>query len=151
VGRILRHAALVGTARFSADGSLIVTGSDDRTARVWDTETGQPVGEPLHHDSGVFGADFSRDGSRIVTASGDTARVWDIAVDLDSPLPAWVQELAEALAGRRFNEQGVLVRSEKSLVELRKELLTLRGSDFWSRLGRWFFMSGPERTISPDA
>jgi hypothetical protein len=77
--------------------------------------------------------------------------VWDVAVDLDSPLPAWVPKLAEALGGRRFNEEGLLVPPNKSIVELRKELLALKGDDFWSRLGRWFFMRGPKRTISPDS
>jgi hypothetical protein len=43
------------------------------------------------------------------------------------------------------------VPPNKSIVELRKELLALKGEDFWSRLGRWFFMRGPERTISPDS
>ena len=72
-------------------------------------------------------------------------------MDLDSPLPSWVPELAEALGGRRFNEEGLLVPPNKSIVELRKELLALKGDDFWSRFGRWFFMRGPERTISPDS
>ena len=39
----------------------------------------------------------------------------------------------------------------KSIIELRSELLALKGDDFWSRFGRWFFMRAPERTISPDS
>jgi hypothetical protein len=72
-------------------------------------------------------------------------------VDLDSQLPAWVPELAEALGGKRFNEEGLLVPPNKGILELRKELLALKGNDFWSRFGRWFFVRGPERTISPDS
>ncbi|MFN4090798.1 MAG: hypothetical protein ACK4QW_17380, partial [Alphaproteobacteria bacterium] len=34
---------LVNSAAFSADGRRIVTGSDDRTARVWDAETGRQI------------------------------------------------------------------------------------------------------------
>jgi len=41
--------------------------------------------------------------------------------------------------------------SPKSIVELRNEVLALKGDDFWSRFGRWFFMRGPKRTISPDS
>ena len=58
---------------------------------------------------------------------------------------------AEALGGKRFNEEGLLVPPNKGILELRKELLALKGNDFWSRFGRWFFVRGPERTISPDS
>src|SRR6266545_807313 len=140
-----------GAASFSADGRWIVTASEG-TARVWDVESGKPVGEPMRHEAVLWTARFSPDRRRIVTASSDNiAQVWDVAVDLDSPLPAWLPELAEALGGRRFNEEGLLVPPNKSIIELRKELLALKGDDFWSRLGRWFFMRGPERTISPDS
>lgn len=119
---------------------------------MWDVESGNPVSEPMRHEGVVWTANFSPDGRRIVTACSDnTAHVWDVAVDLESPLPAWVPELAEALGGRRFGDEGLLVPPKKSIVELRKELLALKGNDFWSRLGRWFFMRRPERTITPDS
>jgi len=106
----------------------------------------------MGHEGVVWMANLSPDGRRIVTASSENiAQVWDVAVDLDSPLPPWVPELAEALGGRRFNEEGVLVPPNKSIIELRKELLALKGDDFWSRLARWFFMRGQDRTISPDS
>jgi WD40 repeat protein len=143
-----RHA---GAGSFSRDGRWIVTASEE-TARVWDVQRGNPVSEPMRHEGVIWSASFSPNGRRIVTACSDnTVQVWDVAVDLDSPLPAWVPELAEALGGRRFNEEGLLAPPNKSIVELRKELLALKGDDFWSRLGRWFFMRGPERTISPDS
>jgi WD40 repeat protein len=140
-----------GTATFSADGRWIVTASE-HTVRVWDGENGKPVNEPMGHEGVVWMANLSPDGRRIVTASSENiAQVWDVAVDLDSPLPTWVPELAEALGERRFNEEGVLVPPNKSIIELRKELLALKGDDFWSRLGRWFFVRGQDRTISPDS
>ena len=152
LGEPMRHEAGVLAASFSADGRRVVTASSDKTARVWDVRSGKPLGEPMRHEAGVLAASFSADGRRVVTASWDkTARVWDVAVDLQSRLPDWVPELAEALGGKRFNEEGLLVPPTKTIVELRKELLALNGDDFWSRFGRWFFMRGPERTISPDS
>jgi WD40 repeat protein len=55
----------------------VVTASSDRTARLWDAETGKPIGEPLTgHTNVVTSAAFSPDGKRIVTASSDkTARL----------------------------------------------------------------------------
>jgi WD40 repeat protein/serine/threonine protein kinase len=72
------HAASLISASYSPDGRLIVTASADRTARVWETTTGKPVGKPLRHDAPVNSAVFSPDGKWIVTASDDgSARVWD--------------------------------------------------------------------------
>jgi hypothetical protein len=57
-----------GEVSFSRDGRRIVTASDDKTARVWDAESGKPVGEPMRHEDAVNAASFSPDGRRIVTA-----------------------------------------------------------------------------------
>jgi WD40 repeat protein len=56
----------------------VVTASFDNTARVWDAETGELVGEPMRHRADVTSAQFSPDGRLVVTASRDkTARVWE--------------------------------------------------------------------------
>ena len=74
------HTGPVYAAAFSPDGTRIVTASDDRTARVWDTATGASLAELKGHRAGHNSAAFSPDGTRIVTASNDrTARVWDAA------------------------------------------------------------------------
>jgi WD40 repeat protein len=55
-----------------------VTTSADKTVRIWDTNTGEPVGRPLGHGSRVCAATFFAGGARIVTASADSAtRIWD--------------------------------------------------------------------------
>ena len=41
------HEREVLSAAFSPDGKRIVTASSDKTARLWDGETGKPIGEPL--------------------------------------------------------------------------------------------------------
>ena len=49
----MRHEGSVVAASFSPDGRRIVTASDDKTARVWDAESGKPVGEPMRHEGEV--------------------------------------------------------------------------------------------------
>jgi hypothetical protein len=44
---ILAHDGPVRSAVFSSDGKRIVTASEDKTSRIWDAATGEPVGEPL--------------------------------------------------------------------------------------------------------
>ena len=60
------------SAAFSPDGRHIVSASNDNTRRIWDAETGKPIGAPLKgHESAVNSAAFSPDGRRIVSASND--------------------------------------------------------------------------------
>jgi WD40 repeat protein len=76
----MRHAASVNSAQFSPDGQLVVTASEDKTARLWNAANGKPLGEPMKHEGIVFSAQFSPDGQLVVTASEDkTARLWNAA------------------------------------------------------------------------
>ncbi|KIK25850.1 hypothetical protein PISMIDRAFT_96108 [Pisolithus microcarpus 441] len=65
---------------FSSDGKRIVSGSDDKTVRVWDAERGVQIGSPLKGHTGlVQSVGFSPDGKRIVSSSNDkTLRVWNV-------------------------------------------------------------------------
>lgn len=70
----------VASARFSPDGSLIVTGSWDNSAKIWDAKTGLVVKKLTGgHTSLVNTAVFSPDGKLVLTASDDgTARIWSV-------------------------------------------------------------------------
>jgi WD40 repeat protein len=62
---------------FSADGTYLLTGSEDNTARLWDIE-GKMLRELKGHTSGVSAVAFSPDGKYLLTGSRDnTARLWD--------------------------------------------------------------------------
>lgn len=73
-------------ARFSRDGTRVITGSIDRTARVWDAATGLPITPPIPHRAGVSAVQFTPDGRRVATGSSDGAiQFWDATSGLATP------------------------------------------------------------------
>ena len=70
----LAHEGWVVDAAFSPDGSRIVTGGADQTARVWDAATGRPLTPPLQHRGTVTTVTFRDGGRRVVAASGYNGR-----------------------------------------------------------------------------
>ena len=62
---------------FSYDGTRVVSGSLDRTVRIWDATTGSEV-LTLKHPNTVLSVAFSPDGQHIASGSSDkTVRIWD--------------------------------------------------------------------------
>jgi WD40 repeat protein len=64
------------------DTSVGVSGDHDGTVRLWDVETGKPIGEPQIHGELVHSVAFSPDGSRFVSggleaANNGTVKLWD--------------------------------------------------------------------------
>jgi WD40 repeat protein/serine/threonine protein kinase len=79
-GRFSPHGA-IASVDISPDGTLLVTGSWDRTAKIWDIHTGKAVIKlEGSHRGFVNSVRFSPDGKAILTASDDgSARLWDVA------------------------------------------------------------------------
>jgi len=74
------HTGPVSAFAFSPDGTRVLTGSDDHTARLWDAATGKTLATLAGHTSHVSAVAFSPDGTRVLTGSWDkTARLWDAA------------------------------------------------------------------------
>jgi WD40 repeat protein len=74
------HAGSVNCCAFSNDGERVITASADRTARLWDAETGALRTTLEGHTGWVMSCAFSPEGTRVLTASADmTARLWHVA------------------------------------------------------------------------
>lgn len=69
----------VNSVAFSHDGARLVSGSDDKSVRVWESINGGLVVEFKGHSSKVSSVAFVRDGNQVVSASWDkTVRIWDV-------------------------------------------------------------------------
>jgi hypothetical protein len=106
--RVRGRQAAVSAVAFFPGGQLAAV-SEDRTLRLWDAATGQPVGAPLRgHLAAVTGVAFSPDGAWLVSASEDrTVRLWN----------ATTAELIGELRGHSARVQSVVFSSDgRSLI-----------------------------------
>ncbi|KIN99576.1 hypothetical protein M404DRAFT_1004516 [Pisolithus tinctorius Marx 270] len=87
---LVGHTSRVNGVGFSPDGKRIVSGSSDKTVRIWDAERGVQIGGSLQGcDGPVWSVGFSPDGKRIVSGSWDIiVRIWDAerGVQIGGPL-----------------------------------------------------------------
>ncbi len=76
LGKIVAHQGPVRSLALSPDGKTFLT-SGDQCARLWMTDTRQPLGAPLRHQGTVGPVAFSPDGQTIFTGGGDKiVRSW---------------------------------------------------------------------------
>ncbi|MEM6432455.1 MAG: WD40 repeat domain-containing protein [Cyanobacteria bacterium P01_D01_bin.115] len=103
------HEGGVTKVVFSHDGSLLASGGEDGTLRLWDIKTGQPIGKPLEgHETPIDSIAFTRDNRRLV--SGDASNeilIWDIETQqvVAQPLKSYTGEFsthALSLGGSRI-------------------------------------------------
>src|SRR5262249_27645669 len=75
IEKIIDSNSPVTAVGFSPDGTRILSGNYDKTLRLWDAKSGQPLGAPMRgHTDFVTSAAFSPDGTRIVSGSADESR-----------------------------------------------------------------------------
>lgn len=71
------HAEEINCLAVSRDGSLVASGSEDCSVRVWSTEKWDCVRELLGHNDYITCLLFV--GTRLLSGSGDmTVRMWDL-------------------------------------------------------------------------
>jgi WD40 repeat protein len=81
----------VSAAAFSPDNKTLITGRSLRMTiggrgprppllRIWDVDSGKPLGVLEGHEQGITGVAFLPDGKRAISAGRDgTLKLWDVA------------------------------------------------------------------------
>jgi WD40 repeat protein len=77
--RMTGHKASITSLVTSLDGACIISGSDDKTIRLWDAHTGMQIKLFSGHKGPVTSLAWSPDGSFIVSGGADRAvHVWNV-------------------------------------------------------------------------
>ena len=117
----MQHLAPVYGVAFSPDGKLILSGSIDRTAQLWDAATGKPLGPPLRYPTEVKAVAFHPDGKSVLTLGEDAnARSWIVP----PPMPGDVNDVedwATRLTGMELDEFGAVRMLDAAAMKKRRE------------------------------
>ena len=149
----------VASLAFSQNGRWLATGGGDRTARVWEFETGREVGAFVGPHREVTSVAFSPDGKSLATASRSNrvCIIWDVETG-----KAWCRALLhrKAVKSAAFHPNGrwLLTASEDRVVtlwdaEAAKLLRPYHGfinesrSVEFSGDGRWLVVGNSDGTV----
>ncbi|MGI8500490.1 MAG: protein kinase domain-containing protein [Hassallia sp.] len=73
------HSSDVNSVSFTPDGQMLVTGSDDRTIKLWNLTTKQEIRTFKGHSSYIYAIAISPDGQTIASSSVDkTIKLWNL-------------------------------------------------------------------------
>ncbi len=126
------HSGEVYALAVTPDGRQVVSGSQDKTLKVWDLEIGSELRTLSGHSGAVWAVAVTPDGRQVVSGSGDkTLKVWDLETGSElhtlSGHSDWVNAVAVTPDGR----QVVSGSADKTLkvwdLETGSELHTLSG------------------------
>ncbi len=78
------HSTWIASVAFSPDGKYALSGSDDKTLKLWDIATGKEIRTFTGHTERVNSVAFSPDSKYALSGSKDgTTRLWDISTGWD--------------------------------------------------------------------
>ena len=71
------HSNSLNSVAYSPDGTKIISGSGDKTIKIWNANTGQCLQTLEGHSGSVYSVAYSPDGTKIISGSFDyTIKIW---------------------------------------------------------------------------
>ena len=71
------HTRWVTSVAFSPEGTMLASGSSDKTVKLWDIATGRTIATLEGHTGWVTSVAFSLDGTTLASVSGQRVKLWD--------------------------------------------------------------------------
>lgn len=114
----LGHINRVWDVSFSHDGKYIVTSSEDKTIKIWETATGKLIRSIEGHTSTPYHAIFSSDGTYIISWSETDliiweTKTWNIVLDYKIPYKFRILKICP------YNKYFISSSIDKGIVEIR--------------------------------
>ncbi|HLC15964.1 MAG TPA: WD40 repeat domain-containing protein, partial [Thermodesulfovibrionia bacterium] len=110
VVRLLKgHENVILSLAFSQDNRLLISGSGDNTAYIWDAATGQSLHHLQGHSDNIYAVAFSPDSRLAATGSLDhTLKLWQVS---DGKLIATMEGHADDVVSAVFTPDGKYILS----------------------------------------
>ena len=115
------HKGPINVARYSSTGRYLLTGSSDRTVRLWNASTAEHIKAYTEHRHHVSALDVSANNSRFVSGGADkSVLVWDVASgSVVRRFNGWVGEVNDVrFAGKEGDGDVVVVGGFDGVVRI---------------------------------
>lgn len=110
------HKDSVTSVTWRRDGQRLVSGSWDKTLRIWDGESGALLYTLRGHEDRVNSVDWHRDGQHLVSGSSDkTIRIWDVNIGVLLHTLTGHEDRVNSVAWRRDGRRLVSGSRDKTL------------------------------------
>ena len=127
------HEDHVKSVSFSPNGTMVLTGCADGTARLWDVATSKPIGVPLRHEGFVNAVAYGPAGKKIATGCADgRVYLWEPPAD---PVTGGVKQTVlwtQVITGQELGADGAIRNLDtESWLRRRQRLHELGGPPSW--------------------
>ena len=102
---LVGHTGIINAVAVTLDGKKAISGSTDKTVRVWDLETGKLLKTLLGHNESITSVAVTSDGKKAISGSHDgNMHIWDLQTGESLILEGhtgWVCAVAVSVDGKK--------------------------------------------------